>query len=62
MSGRRALLRRAFDAANKVGDLTFAGYSCNNLNMNLLATGDSLGDVQREAELDSLSRIMSGSA
>jgi PAS domain S-box-containing protein len=46
----RALVRRAFDAANKIGDLTFAAYSCNNLNTNLLATGDPLGDVQREAE------------
>ena len=46
----RALVRRAFDAANKTGDLTFAAYSCNNLNTNLLATGDPLGEVQREAE------------
>jgi len=46
----RVLVRRAFDAANKIGDLTFAAYSCNNLNTNLLATGDPLGDVQREAE------------
>jgi PAS domain S-box-containing protein len=46
----RDLVHRAFDAANKIGDLTFAAYSCNNLNTNLLATGDPLGDVQREAE------------
>jgi PAS domain S-box-containing protein len=46
----RDLVRRAFDTANKIGDLTFAAYSCNNLNTNLLATGDPLGDVQREAE------------
>ena len=46
----RDLVRRAFDAANKIGDLTFAAYSCNNLNTNLLATGDPLGEVQREAE------------
>jgi PAS domain S-box-containing protein len=46
----RVLVRRAFDAANKTGDLTFAAYSCNNLNTNLLATGDPLGEVQREAE------------
>jgi PAS domain S-box-containing protein len=46
----RDLVRLAFDAANKIGDLTFAAYSCNNLNTNLLATGDPLGDVQREAE------------
>jgi len=46
----RDLVRRAFDAANRIGDLTFAAYSCNNLNTNLLASGDTLGDVQREAE------------
>ena len=43
-------MRRAFDAANKIGDLTFAAYSCNNLNTNLLAAGDPLVEVQREAE------------
>ena len=46
----RDLVRLAFDAANKIGDLTFAAYSCNNLNTNLLASGDPLGEVQREAE------------
>jgi predicted ATPase/signal transduction histidine kinase len=46
----RELVRRAFDAANRIGDLTFAGYSCNNLNTNLLAAGDPLAEVQREAE------------
>jgi PAS domain S-box-containing protein len=46
----RPLVRRAFEAANKLGDLTFAAYSRDNLITNLLATGDPLGDVQREAE------------
>jgi len=46
----RPLVRRAFDAANKLGDLTFAAYSRNNLITNLIAGGDPLGDVQREAE------------
>jgi predicted ATPase len=46
----RSLVRRAFDAANKLGDLTFAAYSCDNRITNLLASGDPLGDVQREAE------------
>jgi PAS domain S-box-containing protein len=46
----RDLVRRAFDAANSIGDLTFAAYSCNNLNTNLLAAGDPLGDAQQEAE------------
>jgi PAS domain S-box-containing protein len=44
------MVRRAFDAANKVGDLTYAGYSCNNLIAIRLAAGDSLDCVQREAE------------
>jgi PAS domain S-box-containing protein len=46
----RDLIRRAFDAANRIGDLTFAAYSCFSVNANLLATGDPLGDTQREAE------------
>jgi hypothetical protein len=43
-------MRRAFDAANKLGDLTFAAFSCDNRITNLLASGDPLGDVEREAE------------
>jgi PAS domain S-box-containing protein len=46
----RDLLRRAFATANKIGDLTFAAYSCANLNSNLLAAGDPLVEVQREIE------------
>jgi predicted ATPase/signal transduction histidine kinase/CheY-like chemotaxis protein len=46
----RALVRRAFNAANEIGDLTFAAYSCNNLITNLLASGEPLPDIQREAE------------
>jgi PAS domain S-box-containing protein len=46
----RDLLRRGFDAANRVGDLTFAAYCCSHLNTNLLAAGDPLGEVQGEAE------------
>ena len=46
----RDLVRRAFDVANAIGDLTFATYSCNSLITNLLAAGDPLVDVQREAE------------
>jgi PAS domain S-box-containing protein len=46
----RDLLRRAFEAANKTGDLTFAAYSCQGLNRNLLAAGDPLVEVQRDAE------------
>ena len=43
-------MRRAFEAANEIGDLTFAAYSCNHLITNLLAAGDPLAEVQREAE------------
>jgi PAS domain S-box-containing protein len=46
----RELIHRTFEAANKIGDLTFATYSCINLNTNLLAAGDPLVEVQREAE------------
>jgi PAS domain S-box-containing protein len=46
----RDLVRRAFEVANKTGDLCFAAYSCNNVNTNLLAAGDPLVEVQGEAE------------
>ncbi|XYI02261.1 AAA family ATPase [Sorangium sp. So ce1128] len=44
------LLRRAFDAAQETGELTYACYTCNCLITRLLAQGDPLGEVQREAE------------
>jgi predicted ATPase/signal transduction histidine kinase/ActR/RegA family two-component response regulator len=46
----RPFVRRAFNTANEIGDLTFAAYSCNNLITNLLASGEPLQDIQREAE------------
>ena len=46
----RDLVHRTFAAANEIGDLCFAAYSCVNLNTNLLAAGDPLVEVQREAE------------
>jgi PAS domain S-box-containing protein len=46
----RDLIHRTFELANKIGDLCFAVYSCMNLNTNLLAAGDPLVEVQREAE------------
>src|SRR5262245_742191 len=46
----RDLVCRAFDAANEIGDLTFATYSINHLITNLIAAGDPLAKVQREAE------------
>ena len=45
----RDLVRRAFETANRIGDITFAAFSCINLNTNLLIAGDPLSDVQREA-------------
>ena len=48
-SGRN-LLRRAFEAANEIGDLTFAATSFSITITNLLAAGDSLIEAQREAE------------
>jgi PAS domain S-box-containing protein len=46
----RDLVRRAFEAANKVGDLNYAAYCGNQLNTNLLAAGDPLAEAEREAE------------
>jgi PAS domain S-box-containing protein len=46
----RDLVRRAFDAAYRIGDLTFAAYSCNELITNFLTVGDPLAEVQPEAE------------
>jgi PAS domain S-box-containing protein len=43
--------RRAFDAASEAGDLTYAAYAALCLNSDLLAVGDPLSDVHREAEL-----------
>ena len=44
------LIRRAFDAAIAIGDLTFAAYSWHNLFGNLFVAGDPLLDVQCEVE------------
>ena len=46
----RSLVRRAFEAATRHGDLAYAGYSRNMAITDLLATGEPLGEVQREAE------------
>jgi PAS domain S-box-containing protein len=46
----RELVRRAFDAAYRMGDLTFAAYSCDQLITNFLVVGDHLREVQTEAE------------
>ncbi|HEX7910510.1 MAG TPA: AAA family ATPase [Paraburkholderia sp.] len=44
------LLRRAFDAASESGDLTYTGFSSCCLVTSLLAAGDPLPDVEREAQ------------
>ena len=46
----RDLIHRAFDAANRIGDLTFAAYCRDSLNSNSLTVGDSLAEVQSQAE------------
>jgi hypothetical protein len=46
----RDLLRRAFEAANRIGDLPYGAYAGNNLNSNLLLAGEPLPQVQVEAE------------
>jgi len=46
----RDLIRRAFDAAYRVGDLTFASYSWDQLVTNFLAVGDPLAETQMECE------------
>jgi PAS domain S-box-containing protein len=48
--GGRDLVRHAFDAAYRIGDLTFASYCCCELITNFLTVGDPLAEVQPEAE------------
>lgn len=43
-------IRRSFETANGMGDLTFAAYSKKNLITNLFVSGAILSEVQREAE------------
>jgi PAS domain S-box-containing protein len=43
-------LRRAFDTGEQSGDLTFAGYASMSLISLRLAAGDTLGNLQREAD------------
>src|SRR5262249_4177886 len=45
-----SLIRRSFEAANRLGDVVFAGYSHLVLIPCQLTTGEPLADVQREAE------------
>jgi PAS domain S-box-containing protein len=46
----RDLLRRAFEAANMIGDLTYAAYCGDQLITCFLAAGDPLANAEREAE------------
>ena len=46
----RELIHRAFDAASRLGDLTFAGYSWNTSITIALAAGDPLAEAQKVAE------------
>src|SRR6266513_930198 len=48
--GGRDLVRRALETANQSGDLNFEASCYAHLNTNLLAAGDPLDEVQREAE------------
>ena len=50
VAGGRELVRRAFDAAYRIGDLTFASYSWDQLVTVCLAAGDPLAEVQTECE------------
>jgi PAS domain S-box-containing protein len=44
------LMRRAFQAANRIGDLTYGAYTCENLNSDLLFAGEPLSEVEARVE------------
>jgi PAS domain S-box-containing protein len=46
----RVLIRRAFDIANAMGDVTYAVYSFKNLITSFLISGEPLPKIQQEAE------------
>ncbi|WP_321931985.1 trifunctional serine/threonine-protein kinase/ATP-binding protein/sensor histidine kinase [Paraburkholderia guartelaensis] len=46
----RELMRRAFDASSRLGDVTYSGYSWNTSITICLAVGDHLADTQQVAE------------
>src|SRR5262249_309482 len=48
--GGRDLVRRAFEPATQIGDLTYVAYCYSLLNASRLAAGDPLDEVQGEAE------------
>jgi PAS domain S-box-containing protein len=46
----REFLLRGFNLANQIGDISYAGYACGQLNTNYLLAGDPLIEAQRQAE------------
>ena len=46
----RDFARRAFEAMNKMGDVTYAGYCGKQVVTNLLAAGDPFAEAEQEAE------------
>jgi PAS domain S-box-containing protein len=46
----RQFLFRGFDLANRLGEISYAGYACGQLNTNYLMAGDPLIEVQEQAE------------
>jgi PAS domain S-box-containing protein len=46
----RAFLFRGFDLASRIGEISYAGYACGQLNTNYLLAGDPLIDAQEQAE------------
>ena len=46
----RDLLSHAFEAASRIGDLTFGAFACHCINSTLLFSGEPLPDVQDEVE------------
>src|SRR6266404_1026553 len=50
LSISRGLLRQASEAAQVAGDLSYAAYGCLDLVANFIASGDPLGEAEREAE------------
>ncbi len=45
----QSLVRAGFDTAMEDGDVTHAAFCCNHLITNLIASGEALGEVQRQA-------------
>jgi PAS domain S-box-containing protein len=50
MRKAREFLLRGFDLASRIGEISYAGYACNQLNTNYLVAGDPLSEAQEQAE------------